>query len=325
MATKRTATSDHRRSVTRVLELGAVAEGRANYPRAEEHFREALRLTRRAQRDAGRVGLRLRAAGGLARMHRIQGRYAQADRLYRRTLALAEERCGPQSLEVAGLANELGILCKYAGRFAEGCAVVPTGPADHPHRTRPRRPGRGQPVPQPWRAGACPRPLHRRRAVCPAVRHDPRAGPWPFPPGRGRGHRGAGGAARRPGPVRGVRAALPARLDVFRRVYGPGHYEVAITLNNLAAVAHATDDPARAARLYTRSLAIKERLLGPDHPDVAVTCNNMAVLAKARGRYAQAAALYRRALGIFEKAFGLSHPHVQACSHNLERLQSEVG
>src|SRR5262245_39889415 len=106
MPTTRTSTA------ARLLELGSAAEAAADYPRAEGHSRRAVGA---AVRDPV---LRLRAAAGVARMHRVQGRYAPAEQLYRRTLARAEETRGRHSLEVAGLLNELAILYKYAGRFA---------------------------------------------------------------------------------------------------------------------------------------------------------------------------------------------------------------
>ena len=52
-------------------------------------------------------------------------------------------------------------------------------------------------------------------------------------------------------------------LTIFERVYGPDHYEVAVTCNNLAALSYAKGDDAKgdemkAESLYRRALAIKE-------------------------------------------------------------------
>jgi tetratricopeptide (TPR) repeat protein len=120
-------------------------------------------------------------------------------------------------------------------------------------------------------------------------------------------------------------AALAAILDGqasatrrrFGRVYGSDHYEVAVNLNNLAALRQAGGDAREAEELYRRALALKEKLRGANHPDVAVTANNLAVLYKHQGRYADAERLYRRALTIFECSFGVSHPKAIACRENL--------
>jgi tetratricopeptide (TPR) repeat protein len=105
--------------------------------------------------------------------------------------------------------------------------------------------------------------------------------------------------------------------DVFMRVYGSDHYEVAVNLNNLAALRQAGGDVREAEELYRRALALKETLLGANHPDVAVTANNLAVLYKNQARYADAERLYRRALTIFERSFGVSHPKAIARRENL--------
>jgi len=107
-----------------------------------------------------------------------------------------------------------------------------------------------------------------------------------------------------------------------RRLTGPKHYEVAINLNNLAALKHAKRNFAEALPLYQRALAIKEKLLGTEHPDVATTLNNLAVLLTAMGKREEAAQLYARALAICERTLEPTHPKVAGCHRNLERCRS---
>ena len=102
------------------------------------------------------------------------------------------------------------------------------------------------------------------------------------------------------------------------------HTDIAVTLNNLAAVRQATGDLAEAEALYRRALISKERRLGPRHPDVAVTLNNLAMLHRMQGREVEAAAACRRALVIFDEALGADHPIVRACRENLERLRTSA-
>jgi tetratricopeptide (TPR) repeat protein len=99
---------------------------------------------------------------------------------------------------------------------------------------------------------------------------------------------------------------------------------VAVNLNNLAALCHATGREKEAEGLYLRALAIKEKLLGANHPDIGVTLNNLAVVYKSQRRFAEAAQLYRRALAIFETALDPSHPKVTTCRENYERLLREM-
>jgi tetratricopeptide (TPR) repeat protein len=114
-------------------------------------------------------------------------------------------------------------------------------------------------------------------------------------------------------------------LDILERVYGPEHHEVAVTLNNLAALAHARGRNDEAETLFQRALTIKERVFGPNHPDVAMTLNNLAVFYKSLRNYERAESLYQRSLSIFERALGPDHFKVAACLDNYARLLWKMG
>lgn len=62
------------------------------------------------------------------------------------------------------------------------------------------------------------------------------------------------------------------------QLYGPGNYEIAVNLNNLAKVRDAKGDAAGAEALYRRSLALKELLPGREHAETALTVLNLASL-----------------------------------------------
>ena len=66
---------------------------------------------------------------------------------------------------------------------------------------------------------------------------------------------------------------------------GPDHPNVAIRLNNLAALYQAQGKYAEAEPLYQRSLAIVEKALGPGHPNMALGLENYAVLLRETGRF----------------------------------------
>jgi hypothetical protein len=50
-------------------------------------------------------------------VHRIHGRYADAERVLGQALAVAEDRLGDDDLQVAGVLNTLAITFEYSGRF----------------------------------------------------------------------------------------------------------------------------------------------------------------------------------------------------------------
>jgi hypothetical protein len=67
-------------------------------------------------------------------------------------------------------------------------------------------------------------------------------------------------------------------VRIFERTLGREHYEVGMTLHNLAAACAADGHLADARRHYERSLAIKRRALGTRHPYVVATAEALRAL-----------------------------------------------
>ena len=65
-------------------------------------------------------------------------------------------------------------------------------------------------------------------------------------------------------------------MQVQTHAQGPAHLDVALCCYNLAIVCQKQGKVARAARLYTRCLRIRERRLGRRHPDVCAPCLGLA-------------------------------------------------
>jgi tetratricopeptide (TPR) repeat protein len=109
-------------------------------------------------------------------------------------------------------------------------------------------------------------------------------------------------------------------LAIREKALGPGHPDVANSLNKLAFLFRTQGRYAAAEPLYKRAIAIREKALGPDHPAFATPVDNLATLYRNQGRYADAEPLYRRALAIREKAFGADHRDVATTLYNLSEL-----
>ena len=114
-------------------------------------------------------------------------------------------------------------------------------------------------------------------------------------------------------------------LAISEKALGPEHPNVAKELNNLAALLQAQGKYAEAEPLFRRALAIDEKALGSDHPDFAIDLNNLAALLQDQGKYAEAEPLYRRALAIDEKALGSDHPGFATDLNNLAELLKAQG
>ncbi len=227
------------------------------------------------------ITLIARWLGRRAEFERLAGRYAEAEALAARALALAERATPHDDPLRVVLLNALGVIHKSQGRLdtaaraylqarrvlrrrgnADALALATLdhnlGGLEHARG----RFARGEPF--------------ARRAV--AVRERV----------LGPGH---------PDVARDV-AALAAILDglgrhaeaealhrralaVFERRGRRERREVASVLGNLAACVHEAGRATEAEPLARRARAMTKRLLGPNHPDVALASSNLAVILKA--------------------------------------------
>ena len=97
-------------------------------------------------------------------------------------------------------------------------------------------------------------------------------------------------------------------VAIRERALGPDHPDVAGSLSNLANVYNDRGCYAEAQALYERALSIVERALGPDHPDVGFSLNNLGNIYVALGRYVEAEPFFERARAVRERALGSAHP-----------------
>ena len=66
----------------------------------------------------------------LALLYTSQGRYAEAEPLFKRALAIREKALGPDHPDVASCLNNLAILYKEQGRYAEAEPLLQAGAGD---------------------------------------------------------------------------------------------------------------------------------------------------------------------------------------------------
>ena len=114
-------------------------------------------------------------------------------------------------------------------------------------------------------------------------------------------------------------------LTIWEKELGEDDPIVAIGLNNLAWLYKHQGKYEQAEPLYLRSLAIDEKALGKDHPTVAVDLNNLASLYKDQAKYEQAESLHLRSLAIKEKSLGKDHPKVATSLNNLSDIYDTQG
>lgn len=101
--------------------------------------------------------------------------------------------------------------------------------------------------------------------------------------------------------------------------------DLAVSLNNLAAVYEAQGRYPEAEPFYIRSLAILERVLGPRDPSVGYGLNNLGALYESQGKHVEAEALYMRALEILKGALGPEHVDVAITLNNVALVYNALG
>ena len=98
------------------ITAGQQAYQQADYAEAEKQFEAALKEAEAFGPDDVRLAKSLNELG---LVYKAQGRYADAEPLYERSLAILEKALGPEHLNVAASLNNLAGLYSTQGRYAD--------------------------------------------------------------------------------------------------------------------------------------------------------------------------------------------------------------
>jgi CHAT domain-containing protein len=123
--------------------------------------------------------------------------------------------------------------------------------------------------------------------------------------------------------VRGSNSSSPEGQAIRSQAYQDGL--LATALNNLADLYEAQEQYAQAEPLYQRALEIREKSPGKDHLSLATALNNLAHLYMSQRQYARAEPLYQRALETWEAAPSKHHPNFATTLSNLALLYMMQG
>jgi CHAT domain-containing protein/tetratricopeptide (TPR) repeat protein len=117
-------------------------------------------------------------------------------------------------------------------------------------------------------------------------------------------------------------------LAMNKRLYkDKDHHDLVLSLNNLASLYQDQVRYGDAEPLFKDALAMYRRLFkDQDHPDLARSLNNLAVLYQSQGRYADAEPLLKDALEMTRRLFKeKDHPVLAISLHNLASLYQDQG
>ena len=261
----------------------------------------------------------------LAELNRAQGRYAEAEPLYNRSLEIREKALGPDHPSVATALNNLAALYQSQGRYAEAEPLCKRslkitekalGP-DHPSVATMLN-NLAALYQSQGRYGEAQALFKRSLKI-----KEKALGP--HHPSVATALNNLAELYRSQGKYAEAEPLYERSLEIREKALGPDHPDVAATLNNMATLYESQGRYAEAEPLYKRALKIAEKALGPDHPDVATMLKNLAGLYDSQGRYGEAEPLFERSLEIAEKALGPDHPDVANTLNNLALLYQSQG
>lgn len=253
---------------------------------------------------------------------RVSARYAAAYAQMKRTLAVAKRLLGPRDPDVASCLNDLGMLCKYWGRFPEGrrwyakslaLTIETSGPDSSETATLYHNLAGIEHTAQNFAAAVEP----GRRSV--EVREK----------ALGRGHPAwaadvaqLGAILDAVGETSEAEHCYREAIGVFRKHHGRDHYEVGFNYGNLATLKAGQGKLREAKRLYERGLAIMERALGRQHPETALFRQNLGTVLRDLGDRAGARRLIAASHKVLLAKLGAAHPNTRACKSNLDGLRA---
>ena len=258
----------------------------------------------------------------LAELYQAQGRYAEAEPLYKRALAIREKALGPDHPDVATVAQQPGRAVPSPGPLRRGRAALQARPRHRREGARPRPPrcrhalnNLAELYQAQGRYGEA-EPLFKRALAI----HEKALGP--DHPDVATDAQQPGRAVPSPGPLRRGRAALssapspstrrrsapttpmsPRRSTTWPRCTSPGPLR-----RGRAALQARPRHPREGAR--------------PRPPRCRHVAQQPGRAVRAQGRYGEAEPLYKRALAICEKALGPDHPDVARRSTTWPRCIS---
>lgn len=303
-----------------VVEVAIELAGSTDCRDPEAELRRAVEYASAIPNESVRQDATVRALRALGSDQRRRGHYEEAATTLRDALRLATARFGANSLERAGVLNELGVVSKFTGSFAdaERCyaevraiqdahgLAMSADRATLLHNLGGLDHARGELV----RAETFARQsveLHAQALGEDHLATDlDRIALAAILDGNGRSGE--------------AEELLETSIPRLRKRLGT-HPEVAVAVNNLGAIFQRAGDLDRAEGCYREALTIKEAYAGVQSPTLAATLNNLGTVLRRKGALEEAAAVYDRAVVLLEGAVASDHPTLEALRRNHRRTR----
>ena len=261
----------------------------------------------------------------LGLLHHAQSRFAEAEALYRRSLAILERALGPNHIDVGTVLNNLGLLYHANGHLAEAEPLLRRGLAITENAVGLEHQSVGITL------GHLVR-LERDRGRFAEAEQLGLRSLAVFEKALGPDHPDVGNALNKLAEIYRMQGRFVESepfygrsLGVLEKALGPHHPDVGNTVRDLALLYHVQGRFADAGPLYERSLAIYEKALGPEHLTVGSALDSLARLHFDQSDWMRAADYWRRSTGVIKRRAerGLATTQAERSGGEAQRLASQ--
>jgi tetratricopeptide (TPR) repeat protein len=114
-------------------------------------------------------------------------------------------------------------------------------------------------------------------------------------------------------------------LGLCETVLGKEHPHTLTSMNNLAEVLSRQGKYKAAEEMHRQTLRLMETVLGKEHPSTLASMNNLAGVLSNQGKCEAAEEMHRQALRLMKTVLGKEHPSTLASMNNLARALSNQG
>jgi tetratricopeptide (TPR) repeat protein len=234
------------------------------------------------------------ALNSLAGLCSIQGRYEEAEALYRRALEIGERTLGPEHSNTATALNDLAGLYSDQGRYREAEPLYRRALEIRERTLGPEHPDTAAALNNLAGLYRIQGPYEEAEAL---YRRTLEIWEKALGPEHSNTATALQDLARLyvdQGRYEEAETLYRRVLEVRERTLGPEHPDTAAALDDLAQLYRHQGRYEEAEALLRRTLEVDEKAFGPEHPNTAVVLNNLAELYLAQGRYEEVQRLLTR-------------------------------
>ena len=279
------------------VQAGGKARREKRYAEAEKLYLAAVKEVEKFEPQEPHLTQTAMTLTLLAELYRKQSKYAEAEPLLQRAVAIQEKVLGPEHPKLGDSLKTYADILGKMKRKAEAQKIKARAKAIRSKHKRWEKSMQGG-----WKALRKERYGEAQKKFLAAVNEAEKFEPQD--PRLARTARTLTFLAqiyRRQANYDQAQPLFERALAIRERALGTKHPDVAISLNNLAVFYGEEGQYAEAEPLFRRALAIQEKTLGPEHPHVAKTLENCAALLRKLGREDEAQEMEARVQSIRAK------------------------